>query len=110
MKLTVRFNNKENIIDDALSEDVIEQLDAINSMNIEDYEILVEDVDESTLQIMNGGLFVGIPTDKQKIYCRYTNDVVDVDLLEEAIEDFFDGDTDLSYIDWDHDLDDYVHM
>jgi hypothetical protein len=33
-----------------------------------------------------------------------------VDLLEEAIEDFFDGDTDLSYIDWDHDLDDYVHM
>lgn len=110
MKITVRYNNEEKIIDDGFCEDAIEQLEMIDSMNIEDYEILVEDIDESTLQIMNGGLFVGIPTDKQEIYCRYTMDTVSIDLLEQAIEDFFVGDTNLTYIEWDHNLDDYIPM
>ena len=110
MKITVRYNNKEKIIDDGFYEDAIEQLETITFMNIEEYEILIEDINENSLQIMNGGLFVGVPTDKQEIYCRYTMDVVNIDLLEDAIEDFFDGNTDLSYIDWDHSLDDYIPM
>ena len=108
MKITVRYNNKEQIIDDGFCEDAIEQLEMITSMNIEDYEILIEDVDRSVLQIVCGGLFVGVPTDQHEIYCRYTIDSVDIDMLENAIEDFFDGDTSLIYIDWDHNQDDYI--
>ena len=110
MKITVRYNNEEKIIDDGFCEDAIEQLEIIDSMNIEDYEILIEDIDKSVLQVMCGNLFVGIPTDKQEIYCRYTMDTVDIDVLEKTIEDFFDGDTNLTYIDWDHNQDDYIPM
>ena len=109
MKITVRYNEREKIIPYGTYEDAINQLEIIFSKKIEDYELLIEDVDESMLQIMNGGLCVAIPTANNEMYCRYTGDCcVPLDLLEDAIEDFFDDDTELSYIEWDHDLDDYI--
>lgn len=108
MKITVRYNNKEKIINDGFCEDALEALEEINALELDEYEILVEDIDKSTLQIMNGGLFVGIPTDNHEIYCRYALDANDIDLLKDAIEDFFGGDTELPYINWDHNLDDYI--
>ena len=55
---------------------------------------------------------IGTHTENDELYCRYApyDYLISFTLLEDALDDFFNGSTDMPYFDWDENLDDYIKL
>jgi hypothetical protein len=102
--------------DNISCEEALELLEKLEDTDPKFFDFQFEDYDSSFMQFMKDdgaiSVCVGTPTQNGELYCRYApyDGMISFDLLEDAIDDFFNDSTDISYFEWDHNLDDYIQL
>ena len=114
MKITLTQNGKKATYPKGSYTDAQRILGQLEESNASSFDLWLERFDSGFLQlIMENGIInacIGIPAGNGQLLCKYTDydHRISYAEVEDAVEDFFGGNTNLSYLEWNNEMNDLV--
>lgn len=114
MKIALTFNNKNSVIPNGTYEDAQRFIELLEESDPQFFDLQFERTDSGFLQLMkeNGiiNVCVGSPVGNSQLLCKYTDydHPISYTTVEDIVDDFFSGNTTLSYLEWNEEMNDYV--